>query len=113
MKLQGRSPGKRAAGQAARRQAAAAAAGDRPASASAGGFWPTISGAESDALLRPDYDMDAAGYAARVSSPLCCMRPSPHPAHADWAHGPGLFGNNVNGSAQNVREELGSKLSGH
>jgi hypothetical protein len=80
--LQGRSPGKRAASQAARRQAsAAAAAGDRPASASAGGFWPTISGAESDALLRPDYDMDGAGYAARVSSPALHVPITPSSSH--------------------------------
>ena len=76
MLLQGRSPGKRAANQAARRQASAAAAaqGDRPASASAGGFWPTISGADGDALAGPEYDMDGAGCAPRVMS-LACLCP--------------------------------------
>lgn len=72
MWVQGRSPGKRAAGRAARRQAsAAAAASERPPSASAGGFWPTISDAEREALNGSDYggmDLDGAAYGSRVST---------------------------------------------
>lgn len=69
----GRSPGKRGAARAGRRQAAAATAArdDQPLSASAGGFWPTISGAERDALNGPDFgsfpglDLDSDAYSLR------------------------------------------------
>ncbi len=67
---QARSTPKRpAAGRAGRRQSAAAAAQN---SAAAGGFWPTISGAEREALNGPDFeqlagmDVDGDLYALRV-----------------------------------------------